>query len=298
MKKYLFFFAALGVASFANSQQLQSSSFYDLQGVFHNPSMAGVQGHGMIGATYRTQWSSIKGAPKTATVFGSFAMPKNNIGLGGYLYNDETGPISRSGLNLSFAYHIPMEKGKISLGMEAKAQQWAIDFNKLQQSLGTGDPVIMGDDTKFKFDAGFGAAYVDDRLQVGASVAQLIQSKLDLYSGNLSTTEEGKLYRHYYGHGSYRWSVDKNTDITPNFLAIYLPNAPFEFQGGVRIEHSKLFWWGLSLRAEQSWMLSAGLRINKKFNVGYSFDIYKTPMSVYASGSNAHELLLRYDFIK
>ena len=103
MKKYLFIFAGLTVASFAHSQQLQSSSFYDLQGVIHNPSMAGVQKHDLIGATYRTQWSGISGAPKTATLFGSFKMDKHAIGLGGYLYNDQTGPISRSGLNLAFA---------------------------------------------------------------------------------------------------------------------------------------------------------------------------------------------------
>ena len=298
MKKYLFFFAVLNVASFAHGQQLQSSSFYDLQGVFHNPSMAGVQGHGMIGASYRSQWSSINGAPKTATLFGSFAMPEHNIGLGGYLYNDETGPISRTGLNLSFAKYIPMEKGKLSIGLEAKAQQYALDINKLAESLGAGDPLLMGGDNKFKFDAGFGVSYISDRLQVGASVAQLIQSKLDFYNGNLSRNAEGQLYRHYYGHGSYRWSVDQSTDVTPNFMMIYMPNAPLEFQGGVRVEHSHLFWWGISLLAEQSWMLSAGVRINKKFNVGYSFDVYKTPMSVYNNGASAHEVLLRYDFIK
>jgi type IX secretion system PorP/SprF family membrane protein len=144
MKKYLFFIAGLTVASFAHSQQLQSSSFYDLQGVIHNPSMAGTQGHNMIGATYRTQWSSMSGAPKTATLFGSFALPEHNIGLGGYLFNDETGPLSKSGLDLSFAKHIPMEKGKISIGLDARVQQWAIDVNKLQESLGASDPCVNG----------------------------------------------------------------------------------------------------------------------------------------------------------
>jgi type IX secretion system PorP/SprF family membrane protein len=298
MKKYLILFAGLGIASFAKSQQLQSSSFYDLQGAFHNPAMAGTEGHGVLGVTYRTQWSSISGAPKTGTLFGSFDMPKHAIGLGGYLYNDQTGPISRTGLNLSFAKHIALEKGQLSIGLQANAQQYAIDVDKLAQSLGASDPTIMGGDNKYKFDAGFGAAYVSKSLTIGVSVAQLIQSKLDFYNGNADLTEEGKLYRHYYAHGSYNWKVDKNTVITPNFLMIYLPNAPLEFQGGARVEHNNLFWWGVSLRAKQSWMLSAGVRINKKFNVGYSFDIYTTPMSVYSQGTSAHEILLRYDFLK
>jgi hypothetical protein len=121
---------------------------------------------------------------------------------------------------------------------------------------------------------------------------------LDFYTGSLSTTESARLYRHYYLHGSYAWQVDKNSKIIPNFLLIYLPNAPTEFQGGVRVEHKELFWWGLSLRARQSWMLSAGVKVQKKFTIGYCFDIYSTPLSVYDKGANAHELLLKYDFLK
>jgi Uri superfamily endonuclease len=96
------------------------------------------------------------------------------------------------------------------------------------------------------------------------SVSQLIQSELNFYSGSLSRTEEARLYRHFYLQGSYQWKVDAKTTITPNFPVIYLPNAPLEIQAGARVEHRELFWWGLSLRARQSWMLSAGVKVQKK----------------------------------
>ena len=85
----------------AKAQQLQTSSMYDLQGIYHNPSMAGTQATNMVGVSYRTQWSGISGSPKTATVFGSFGMPQHNIGIGGYIYRDETGPTSRTGVALA-----------------------------------------------------------------------------------------------------------------------------------------------------------------------------------------------------
>jgi type IX secretion system PorP/SprF family membrane protein len=299
MKKYFFLLAALTTTGFAFGQQLQTSSFYDLQGVVFNPSTAGVQKNAMVGATYRTQWSGISGSPKTATVFGSFALPEQKIGLGGYIYNDQTGPTSRTGIDLAFAKHIPMSKGTLSFGLDAKVQQYRIDAAKLSESLGS-DPVLAsGDDSKFKFDAGFGASYTSDKFQVGVSVAQLVQSKLDFYEGsNLTRSEEARLYRHYYGHASYKWKVDDATTIVPNFLLIYLPNAPLEFQGGIRVEHNNTFWWGAGLRANQSLLASAGVNINKTMKVGYSFELYKTPLSVYDKGSNAHELILRYDFLK
>jgi type IX secretion system PorP/SprF family membrane protein len=299
MKRSIFLLLFFAVAVAVKAQQLQTSSFYDLQGIFHNPATAGVSKHGMIGATYRTMWDGIDGGPQTATVFGSAYLPSAKLGLGGYLYSDKTGPTKRIGLQTSYAYHVPLKNdASFSIGLEARMQQFSYDKAKLQEALGPNDPVLGSTDSRFKFDAGLGMAYTGKKFQVGVSVSQLIQSKLDFYSGNLAVTEEGRLYRHYYLHGNYKWDVDGSTTITPNVLFIYLPNAPLEFQGGVRVEHREIFWWGAAWRASQSWMLSAGVRLNKKFNIGYCFDIYSTPLSQFDQGSSAHEILLRYDFLK
>lgn len=296
MRKYIVCALFLGSIVPAMGQQLQTSSMYDLQGVFHNPSTAGVR-NSMAGVSYRTQWSGISGSPRTATAFGSFNVPSLKIGIGGYAYNDKTGPTSRTGLQLAFAKHIPAGEGTFSLGIEARGQQYSLDRAKLTATLGS-DPAIGTSENRFVFDAGFGISYTNKKLQLGASVSNLVQTKLGFYTGNLTPSENARLYRHYFFHGSYKWDVDGSTTITPNFLVIYLPNAPTEFQGGVRVEHKELFFWGLSLRAKQSFMLSAGLHINKKFTVGYAFDIYQTPLSVFDKGANAHEMLLRYNFVK
>jgi type IX secretion system PorP/SprF family membrane protein len=280
------------------AQQLQTSSLYDMQGILHNPAMAGITMKTMVGVSYRNQWTGVSGSPKTATLFSSFALPEHKIGLGGYIYNDQTGPTSRTGVQFAFAKHIPMKNdATLSLGIEAKGLQYSIDVDKLQQTLGT-DPVLGSGDNKFKFDAGFGIAYSGKKLQIGASVSQLIQSKLGFYNGNLSSGEEGRLYRHYYLHGGYKIKMDDATTITPNFLLIYLPNAPEEFQVGARVEHNEVFWWGIGYRINQSFLLSAGVNISKKFTVGYAFDIYNTPYSIYEKGSNSHEILLRYNVWK
>jgi type IX secretion system PorP/SprF family membrane protein len=299
MNRLIISILALSCAGSAGAQQLHTSSLYDLQGVFHNPATAGSAKHGVIGASYRTQWDGIAGGPQTVTAFGSAYLPSVKLGIGGYVYSDKTGPTKRTGLQMSYAYHIPMKNdGSFSIGLEARGQQFSYDKAKLQESLGANDPVLASAENRFKFDAGFGLAYTGKKLQLGASVSQLIQSKLDLYTGNLARTEEGRLYRHYYLHGNYKWNVDGTTTIIPNFMFIYLPNAPLEFQGGARVVHNELFFWGLALRAKQSWMLSAGVHIKKKFTIGYNFDIYTTPLSVYDPGANGHELIMRYDFLK
>ena len=59
MKKYILIAALTGTAAFSKAQQLQTSSLYDLQGIIHNPSIAGVQQDkevkGVAGVAYRNQ---------------------------------------------------------------------------------------------------------------------------------------------------------------------------------------------------------------------------------------------------
>jgi len=294
MKQYLVVSLFLTLISSVGAQQLQNSSLYDLQGAFHNPSLAGVATLNSVGVSYRTQWSGITGSPKTVTAFGSFKLPKHEMGVSGYVYSDETGPTSRTGVQLAFAKHIIFaNKANLSLGIEARMLQFAIDKNKLSQTLGN-DPVLGGSSNNTKFDAGFGISYTTDKFQVGASVSQLAQSNLNFYSGNLPRTETAKLYRHYYLHGKYLIDIDGSTTITPNALFTMLPNAPAEFQGGIRIEHEKLVWFGFGYRVHQGPMFSAGVNIKENFTIGYAFDIYNRPLPTSTNGSTAHEFLLKY----
>ena len=108
-------------------------------------------------------------------------------------------------LQVAFAKHIPLKNdAMLSLGIEARGLQYKIDYEKLQQTLGN-DAVLGSNDNKFKFDAGFGIAYADKKIEIGASVSQLIQSKLGFYEGTTPAGEEGRLYRHFYLHGAYKW---------------------------------------------------------------------------------------------
>ncbi|MBL0145771.1 MAG: PorP/SprF family type IX secretion system membrane protein [Chitinophagaceae bacterium] len=221
MKKTSIIILAICSAFAANAQQLHLSSFYDLQGLLHNPAVAGTSTKNVIAATYRNQWSGISGSPTTATVYGSFNLPKFGAGVGGYIFNDVTGPTSRRGINAAFAKHIQVgDNAKFSLGIEAKLQQYAIDKGKLSTALGN-DPVLGSSENKMKFDAGFGIAYVGEKLQIGASVSQLVQSKLQFYSGNLNPSKEARLYRHYFftEHTNGQMENQSNTKLFVNLFA-------------------------------------------------------------------------------
>ncbi len=54
--------------------------------------------------------------------------PSGKIGLGGYLYNDQNGPIGRTGLEFSYAYHLFVGDGQLSLGMSLSAYQFRVKY--------------------------------------------------------------------------------------------------------------------------------------------------------------------------
>lgn len=290
----LFFVAAIN----SNAQQLQSSSFYELQGLMHNPSYMGVDKYATIGANYRSQWSGIDGAPRTANVFGSFALPDQKLGLGGYVYSDKTGPTSRTGISLSIAKHIVFgDKSKFSFGIENRIQQFQINQSKLAETLGS-DPAIGNSNNSFKYDAGVGVSYTNERFQIGASVAQLLQTKQNNYTGNLVRSQEARLYRHYYLNGSYKITLDPTSTITPNFLVIYLPNATTEYNIGAKYRYDDIFSIGIGTSATLNASFSVGLNITKNISFDYAFDFYNNPSDNQNVNMNSHEFMLRYFFKK
>ena len=298
MKKIQILIIALTAAAGAHSQQLANSSFYEMHGIMHNAATVGSQKHLVVGGSFRTQWSGMPGSPKTGLVYGTTYLEKSRLGFGAAIYSDVAGSLRNTGLQLNVAYYVPFQNNtSLSFGFRGMLDQFSIDRAKLQAAI-PGDPVLAGSENRFKADAGFGVALTGSNFQFGVGVNQLLQSKLGLYEGTGTVTEEGKHYRHFYFHGNYGFALDDFTRLVPNFLVTYLPNAPVETLVAARVEHNNLFWYGIGYRARQSWSLSAGLKFKQRFNVGYTFDMFRTPLSTYDGGANGHEVMLRYAFLK
>jgi type IX secretion system PorP/SprF family membrane protein len=292
MKKLFILILIAGVSLKAAAQQIQTTAFPQIQGFMHNASFAGLGATNFVGANYRTQWSEISGGPKTASLFGSFAMPSSKMGMSALVYSDKTGPTSRTGLSVSFAKHIDFGNGSVlSLGIENKFQQFRLDQEKLTAAIGT-DPAIANAKGGLNYDAGFGISFTNKNLQVGLSVAQLLESELKNYSGSASRTDVGKLYRHYYLTGAY--SIKMNEDITmiPNLLLIYLPNTPAEFNAGAQIIFKENIRVGAS--ASKNFSINFGATLSKNFSVDYAFDLYSNDNVL--NNLTANEFMLRYHF--
>jgi type IX secretion system PorP/SprF family membrane protein len=298
MRKFTLFLFLLFAGYGVSAQQLHFMSQYLQHNSMLNPAAAGLSETDRVGVSYRNQWSSFPGSPKTFMVYEDVNLTKLKAGIAGYVYRDETGPTSRTGLQLAYSYHIISrdEKQKFAIGLEFRALQYAIDKSKLTDALGT-DPALAGATQKVGIDAGAGVYYTNGKLSAGAAVSQLIQSKLqlaDVPSSKLS----GKLYRHYNFMVNYEIASAGEITLIPNALVRVIEHSPTEFEVGMKLDYQKLLWTAIIYKVKQGYSLQAGFKLAKKLNVSYSYDVYNTPISLFDGGSGAHEIGLRFDFGK
>jgi type IX secretion system PorP/SprF family membrane protein len=298
MKKSIVFFILLFSSYTLKAQQLHFMSQYLQHNAMLNPAAAGLSKSNMVGVSYRNQWSSFPGNPKTYVVYADANLNKLKAGIAASLYRDETGATSRTGVQLAYSYHIISkdEKHKFGIGLELRGLQYAIDKGKLITALAN-DPALGGASSKFAIDAGAGVYYTNDKLSVGAAVSQLIQSKLQLANvPNASTS--GKLYRHYNFIANYKFQTGEDILIIPNALLRLVEHSPVEFEAGVKLDYQDKIWVALIYKMQQSYSLQFGFKLAEKMRVSYSYDAYNNPISIFDGGSGGHEIGLRFDFGK
>lgn len=287
MKKILLLVFAV-IPGFITAQQLPYYSQYMFSDYFINPAVAGSKDEYLASLSLRNQWTGFKGAPNTQTA-GIYGPWGRNMGIGGLLFNHSTGPISRSGLQLSYSYHIDISTdSRLGFGLAGMFYQHTLRKNELVPDVGD-DPALLGEKERIIApDAAFGTYYYSKKYYAGFSVPQLFQNKLNYNSFNKSI-KENKLVRHYFLNGGYRFEINDNFDIEPSLLVKAVVNAPVQFDINSRVTYKDLVWLGTSYRNKESVVVMLGATKNN-FVVGYSYDITLSNIKKHSSGS--HEIFL------
>lgn len=110
-----------------------------------NPSHAGADPTVLsLTATHRNQWSDLPESPSTQTL-SAHATVVDRLAFGFYLFNDKNGLSGMRGLNLSAAYHIPINSNRDFRDDESEDLfSFGLGYNLLQHRLDL-DKVIVND---------------------------------------------------------------------------------------------------------------------------------------------------------
>lgn len=285
----------------AQAQQDAGFSMYFFNPVYINSGYAGSRETYSGSLVHRSQWVGMTDAPTTQSLSIHSAIPNSKVGLALQVYNDNVGPMSNTGLKLTYAYHIPLTaKTKLSLGISGMMNNISIDWNKINIDDNT-DPAFVGNAaSSWVPDASAGLYLYQERFYAGLSANHLLESKYDLT--NSPGADMAKFYRQFYLTSGIVIPVSKSVDLRPSVLFKYVQSAPVlgELDATV-IFYQKLF-LGVGYRTGKRIGIDgfdnmligiAQFQITEQFSLGYSYDYYLNRSSTYNGGT--HEFMLGFD---
>jgi len=307
---YIFLFLMFG--SFAFGQQLPVYSQYLYNKFLVNPAVAGSDGYTSLNLTAREQWIGYYGAPRTFSFSAQTRMLKRSyilknpsarrqiyrpatdgkVGLGGYVFSDKNGLITRTGFQFSYAYHMWLRREtQLSLGLAFTGYHYKIDEKQIDFE-DPNEPWMNNELRRGIFvpDASFGVYVLNAKYSAGFSADQLFEASLKL--GDYAY-KNFRLDRHYYLFGAYNFELNTLVNLEPSFLVMMSEQFKPQADIGLTYIYKQSFWTGLSYRTSKALIANVGVKYQNMF-FGYAFDF--TLQEIQRITYGTHEITLALKF--
>ena len=290
MKKLLLILSAALVSGVLSGQQLNVNSLYNLNKYDINPAVAGSTDGFPLALSYRKSWVGFSGAPSVQFLSGHMQVV-DRMGIGFKVFNSTQGPLRRTGLEATYAYHFPINQGnsQISLGLSGFLYQFHLNKQDLNVE-DPSDPVMQGEESKMVPDAAFGAYMYNTDYFVGLSIYQLFGGKVRLNADDIA---ENQKIRHYFLTGGYTFRVSEDFSLQPSVLLKYLETGVFQSDINLYATFMEMVSLGLSYRTGNAVVIQFGYT-NEHFDIGYAYDLTLSDIKTVTSGS--HEIMFIYRF--
>lgn len=287
-----------------NAQQDATYTQYMFQPLVYNPAYAGSRGNFSGTAIYRSQWSDIEKAPTTVSLGVHGKMGQSNSAVGLWLENDQTGFSSKIRAYVNYAYHVPFNRGKLSLGI----QGGMLNFSERRSEAITNEDDIIFEGNLNGYAPNFGAGiyYYSEDFFVGASVPHILNNTI---SSNGSSLDNYTQTRHYFATAGVVIPFGNNVKFRPTALLKFVETvsdsavnaeiqAPMQLDATAHFLFKDALWLGVAARTGtinplESVDFLLEYQFNQKLRLGYSYDHSLTELR-----SGSHEIMLGYDVFR
>jgi type IX secretion system PorP/SprF family membrane protein len=305
------------------AQQVPMYSQYIMNGFLINPSLAGRDGYTTVNLTVREQWLGIAGAPgtyaasfqtrilkdsyisKSTSVRRKMVRPTKggNVGLGGYVFNDRNGIMSRTGVLFAYAYHLQLGQtggmpNYLSLGLAGTIYQYAIDLNEnIMKNLNDIDDDFLRNYNRRVYipDFNFGATFTTEKFYVGFAMSSLARGSI-LFGNQGNVNNRSELGNYFLTGGTKikfpgipDWEFEPSTLIKSSDMLF----KSFQMDLTARAYYKQDYWAGISYRTSDAIIALIGLKYDR-FYIAYAFDFALTDIRKQSFGS--HEITLAVKF--
>ncbi len=304
----------------AMAQQKPQYTQYVFNNLLLNPAVTGIENYTDVKAGYRSQWTGLQGAPVTtyltvdaplgnaflqgdATAFPAeggenpssrlytqnYMAAEPHHGIGFMIIGDQTGPITQTNIDVTYAYHLGLTD-RINLAVGVAAGVNHINLNTSELTLETPfDPAIAnGNNSQWKPDLSTGIWLYSSNYFFGASVQQLLPE--NLYFSTNNTYNQSKTVPQYFVTAGVKLFLTEDITLLPSFLIKEIQPTPLTYDIDAKVSFRDKFWLGGSYRHNDSFGVLAGLNISSFINIGYSYDITTSALNTVSNGT--HEIVI------
>jgi type IX secretion system PorP/SprF family membrane protein len=287
MKKLTLITLTLAVCGSLFGQQVPQNTLYMMNPFLFNPALAGTNNYYQIRLNSRFQWAGLKDAPVTNSISAYGPHSTKSMGYGGTIYNDQTGPTSRTGINGVYAYNIALNKDmRISMGLSIGVMQYKVDGTKIElQNDQIVDPALA--QTVYSTilpDASAGVYVWGSNFYAGFSALQLLNNKIKIVKDD-PNYGLNKLVSHFYLIGGYHYEINRDLDLEPSLILQKVVPSAYQLELNAKVTYQKMLWAGLSFRTQDAVSLILGYTYDKKYFIGVAYDYAVTAMRHYSMGS-------------
>jgi type IX secretion system PorP/SprF family membrane protein len=284
-----------------------------------NPAAGGMTDVMQFEAATRMQWVGYDDAPRTIMVSGhsqigfgsdrkvlsefnvkdekffegpSITTSKRKHVIGGKVWNDAVGPFSKTSVQGSYAYHLPLTKKlNMGVGIGLGFSNFRLDQNRVvlyQQDDNTYDQ-FLGSAAQQNFgDAQAGLVIYGEKLFLGLSGTQLLKNDVTLNS----VITQSQHARHMFMMLKYRLDISEDADLEPVAVLKSTLNSPMSADIGLRYVHKNRTWAGIQYRTNNMIAFQIGTNLIKNLYVNYGYDLSIGKLA--GQGSGTHEIQIGY----
>lgn len=294
MKKYIaIILGCIGFSLNSSAQQLPQFTQYQLNDYVINPAVAGSRSYFEAKSNNRYQWEGITDAPRTFTLGINGPLKNQNMGIGGYLFVDVTGPSKRTGFSLSYSYHVNLSDNiRLSFAANGGVTQYSLDGSEIKLEDETDDAFINSLQNEIKPDAGFSFYLYGKNFYFGGSAPQLLQSDLN-YEDVVGTS--GRIVNHYFLMAGYTYEINSKFKLDPSAIVRFVNPLPLQYEATLRATYLDQFSVGMSYRQNDALAMLLGFTLNNTLTFGYSYDFIQSNLLNYSTGSHEFMVGIRFN---
>lgn len=296
IKSYIVFFVLVAFA--CNGQQLPMLSNYFYKPFAYNPALAGDKDVTEVFASHKNMFNNFQGSPvlSVVSVDGKLKAKKAYAGL--YIANQSKGLFNNTNAFASYAYRANFTDDVfLKLGLSIGVFDQTVNYSKLAVQNYSDPNLFFSNQRRTGLDANAGFSFHAYGLTAGFSVPQLLGTQMK-YNDNLNTRSFYQQTQHFLGSLQYEVPINKEKEmyVTPFGLVRFVANAPLQYDGGINFDWKDKFWLGATYKSDYAVGINAGVTLNRRLSVGYSYDYMIGNIASYAGTS--HEIMLAFKFGK